>query len=81
MSNAYHSAPAIGATPVSSSNTTSLTPRARALWIGGAGNVSVEFDNGSSATIENIPDGTLLPVRVTRVNETGTSATSILALY
>ena len=81
MSNAYHSAPVIGATPVTSSNTTSLTPRARALWIGGAGNVSAVFDNGSEATVENIAAGSLLPMRVVRVNETGTSATSILALY
>ena len=81
MSNAYHSAPAIDAAPVSSSNTTSLSPRTRALWIGGAGNISVVFESGSAVTIENIPDGTLLPLRVSRVNETGTSATSILALY
>lgn len=81
MSNGFHSAPATDAAAVTSSNTTNLSPMARGLWIGGAGNVSVVFDSFSEVTIEGIPAGTLLPVRVRRVNQTGTSATSILALY
>lgn len=81
MSNAYHSAPAIGAATVTTSDTTNLTTTSRAVWVGGGGNLSVEFYSGSQVTIENIADGTLLPIKVVRVNATGTSATSILALY
>lgn len=56
-----------------------LTNPARGLWIGGAGNVSVEMYGGGTAIFSGIPAGTLLPVQVSRVNATGTTATLIVA--
>jgi len=47
----------------------------RALWVGGAGDVKVTTDGGSTVTIQGVQAGTLLPVRVTTVFKTGTTAT------
>jgi hypothetical protein len=60
---------------------TDLTTFSRALWVGGAGNIAVIMRDGSGPfTISGIPAGTLIPIRVQRVNATGTTATLIVAL-
>lgn len=51
-----------------------------ALFIGGAGDVKVDLVDGGTLTFINLPAGSLLPVHVTRVYSTGTSATNILGL-
>jgi hypothetical protein len=60
----------------------------RAVWVGGAGNLTVKFmDNTSPTTsggtvlISGIPAGTLLPIAVNCINATSTTATLIVALY
>lgn len=55
---------------------------ARALYVGGAGDVTViaEFDAGA-VTFTAVPAGFILPVRVTRVMAAGTTANAIVALY
>ncbi len=55
---------------------------AKALWIGGAGNVSViAVDDGEAVTITGVPAGAILPIRAKRVRATGTTATNIVNLY
>lgn len=74
--------PAGNAVAVTPHNSTDLTIASRALWIGGAGNISVEMVGGQSAVVfTGIPAGTWMPLRVTRVNSTNTTATSIVAVY
>ena len=51
------------------------------LWVGGAGNVAVVLASGVSVTFTSVPAGTLLPIYVTKVKATGTTATNIVALY
>lgn len=54
----------------------------RALYIGGAGDVSVNFPGRSTAVVfVGVPAGTVLPVQAMRVRATGTTATSIVALF
>jgi hypothetical protein len=54
----------------------------RALWIGGAGNVTVDMaGGGTNVTVTGALAGTFLPLRVTRVYDTDTTATNILAVY
>lgn len=66
---------------VTASDSTVL-PVTRALWIGGAGNVAVVFaDGGSAVTLTGATAGSILPVKVTKVMSTNTTATSIVALY
>ena len=54
----------------------------RALYVGGTGNITALMaDGGTAVLFSNVSAGTVLPVRVQRVNSTGTTATSIVALY
>lgn len=67
---------------VTPSDTVNLGQIARALWIGGAGTVTVVMSgDGAAVLLSGIPAGTLLPIRAQRVNATGTTATLITALY
>ena len=51
------------------------------LYIGGAGNVRVLTAGQDDVTFTGVNAGTFLPVQVIRVWSTGTSATTILALW
>ena len=53
----------------------------RALYIGGAGDVKVDMALGSTITFAGSLAGTILPIQVTRVYSTDTTATNIVALY
>jgi hypothetical protein len=56
--------------------------RCEALYIGGAGNVSVLDPLTATVTAFNaVPAGTVLRISVNRVRATGTTATGIVALY
>ena len=71
-----------GAAAANLSDTVDLTTSpAKSLYIGGAGNIKVTLIDGSTVTFSGVPVGTILPVVVTRVFATGTTATNILALY
>jgi len=48
--------------------------------VGGAGAV-VAIVNGTAVTFAAVPVGTILEIRATRVNATGTAATNLVALY
>jgi hypothetical protein len=53
----------------------------RALYVGGTEDLRVRMLGGETVTFANIPSGTLMPLRVTRVFATGTTATAILGLW
>jgi hypothetical protein len=72
--------PAVDAVAVTPSDSVDLVNMSRALWVGGAGNISVIMHSGATVTFSGIAAGTLLPIRVSRVRSTGTTATNILAL-
>lgn len=75
--------PAVKATPVTPTDNTPLAfGPCRALYIGTAGNVAVLLDNDTTpVTFTGCYGGQILPVMVTYVMATGTTATSIIALY
>ena len=77
-----HVAPAEYAADVIKSDSTVLNPVPRALYIGSGGDVVVTMAaDGTDVTFSNVPTGTKLPVRVSKVKATGTTASSIVALY
>lgn len=76
-----HSNPAQYAAVVTPSDTESFTQTARALYIGGAGNVNVVLPDGSDVLFVGLAAGSILPVRCTRVNDADTTASDIVALY
>lgn len=71
--------PATRAEAVTPSDSADLTRLTRALWVGGTGNISVVMEGGQTVTIEDIPAGTWMPIRVSRVRSTSTTATKIVA--
>lgn len=53
----------------------------RAIWVGGAGDLAVIFlDDTTAVTLSSVPAGTLLPISVTKVMSTNTTATNIVAI-
>lgn len=78
----YNVTPARSAAAVTPHNTNALSATSRALYIGGAGDIKIDLaDSGSAITFVGVPAGTILPVQATRVYSTGTTATSIVALF
>jgi len=51
------------------------------LYVGGAGDLKVDTVGGDAVTFVAVPAGSFIPVQVTRVYATGTTATSIVALW
>ena len=75
--------PARRAAAVTPSDTVDLTAYAKALYVGGAGNVrvlTVGAEDGDVVTFANHPVG-WLPMQVRRVLATGTTATQIVAAF
>lgn len=73
--------PAHSAAAVTTSDS-AVIPVTRALYIGTAGNITVTMAvDGTSVLFVGVQGGTLLPLQVTRVYATGTTATNIVALY
>ena len=75
------SAPAIYAGDAVPSDSTNLSSISRALYVGVGGNVAAVMPDDSVVTFVGVLQGTVLPVRVKRVNATNTTATNIIALY
>lgn len=74
--------PAYSAAAVTPSDTVDLTNVTRGLYIGTAGNVSVNmYESGAAVVFTGVPAGTVLPIRVTRVLATNTTASNIVALW
>lgn len=70
--------PAVGAYAITTSD--SATNNARALYIGVSGDVAVVTRGRSTSVVfKSVPIG-ILPVQVTKVLATGTTATNILGL-
>jgi len=76
---AASTAPAGYGLPVTPSDTTVLYTT-RALYVGSAGNVAVADLNGN-VTYSNVGAGSILPIQVTKVLATGTTAANIVAMY
>ncbi len=77
-------APYTRAVSVTPSDTTDLNEIPRGLHADGVGshhNVAVILEGDASSVIINMAKGHIMPLRVRRVLATGTTATSVVALY
>lgn len=73
---------ASGAVAVTPSDTTDLaTVPTKGLYLGGAGNVKVDMADGTTVTFTALSSGMIHPISCKRVYATGTTTTSILAVY
>lgn len=59
---------------------TNLANPSRYLYVGGTGDIVAVDLLGNTVTFKNVVAGTVLPIRAVRVDATGTTATSIIAL-
>ena len=76
------SSPAEHAAAVTPSDSADLANSSRALWVGGAGNVSLDLvGSGSAIVFLAVPEGSLLPIRAKRVRSTATTATNIVSIW
>ena len=67
---------------VTPSDSTDLTySTCRAIYVGGDGNISLVDGAGTTVTFTGVTAGSILPVQTARINATGTTATSLVALY
>lgn len=74
--------PAYDQVAVTPSDVTNLPSITRGLYVGVAGNVAVvPASGGAAVTFVAVPAGTVLPIQVSRVNSTNTTASSIVALF
>lgn len=73
--------PVTNAVAVTPSDSTALATVARALYVGGAGNVAVVFPNDVVVTLTAPAVGVWHPIRFKRINATNTTATNLLAGY
>lgn len=65
---------------VTPSDSTDLAAPARALYVGGSGNVKINDSGNGAVTFVGVAAGSILPVMARRVYATGTTATNIIAL-
>lgn len=72
--------PYLDGAAVTTSDTTTIQTT-RALYVGGTGNLKVTLEGGATVTLYAVPAGAMLDLAVDKIFATGTSATSIVALY
>lgn len=73
--------PARDAAAITPSDSVDIAVLPRALYVGATGNLSLRMAGGQTVTLQGVQAGTVLPIRVARVNATGTTAAAIIALW
>lgn len=69
-----------GAAAVTPSDSINLTYPS-VIYVGSTGNVKVTTAQGDVVTFSSLPTGFVIPVQVIRVWSTGTTASSLIAIY
>lgn len=59
---------------------TDLSSIPRAIYVGGAGDLTVTSLDGTTVTFVAVPAGTVLPIMPSRVENTNTTATNLVGL-
>jgi len=73
-------APAADAFAITPNNSADLAVAARAVYVGGAGDLEVVTLAGTTVLFAGVPSGTTIPCSVARVRAANTTATSIVGL-
>jgi hypothetical protein len=70
-----------GSTTIAPSDSAVLAPACRALYVGGAGDVTLRMMDGSTPQFKAVPAGTMLNIQFDQVKATGTTASLMVGLY
>lgn len=73
--------PATEGTSVVPSDTNDLSNVSRAIYVGSAGHVRVTLKGGADVTFTNAGSGAVLPIRASRIWQTGSTAADMVALW
>lgn len=74
--------PADEAAAVAPADGADLPVPSRGIYVGVGGDLTVDMvTTGATILFKNVPSGTLLPIMVKRVRNTGTTALSIVSIY
>jgi hypothetical protein len=73
--------PAMDGSLVTPNDSTELSHVTRAIYVGGAGDLPAELVSGAQVQFASVPAGAMLPMRVTKILATGTTAGQIVALW
>jgi hypothetical protein len=65
---------------VTPSDSTLLAETTRGIYVGTGGTIAALMLSGASVTFTAVPSGAILPVRLTKIMATGTTASGIVAL-
>jgi hypothetical protein len=60
---------------------TTVINTTRSVWVGGTGDITVTMLSGNTALFSSVPAGTWMPIQITKLQATGTTATNVLGLY
>ena len=75
------SGPATNAVVVSPNDSTDLTYVTRAVYVGTTGNLKVTMSDSGTVLFTGVVAGSTLPIRVSRIWSTTTTASTIIALW
>lgn len=78
---ASQTGPILGGFDITPNDGADLSVLTRALMVAGAGDVVAVLKDGTTLTLPGLAAGVIYPIRVSRVNATGTTATGIKGLY
>ena len=73
--------PATHAVSITPDDSNDLAYVSRGVWVGGAGAMKVTMYGGETVLLSGITAGSLLPIRVSRIFSTDTTATLIVSFY
>ncbi|MFV0243674.1 MAG: hypothetical protein ACK5IB_01455 [Qingshengfaniella sp.] len=73
--------PAADASPIVPDDTADLQYATRAIYVGMAGDATVQMTSGEQITFYGLAAGAIYPLRCRRVLATGTSAGGLIALW
>lgn len=67
--------------PITKSDETVLERKTRGVYVGVGGNVTVTNKRGVAVLWPNCPAGALMPIKTTKVLETGTTASGFVGVW
>ena len=73
--------PATNAISLTPDDTTPLDTVSRAIYVGVAGDLSVEMMSGQIVLFQGVQSGTILAIRALKVRQTSTTAGGIVSLW
>lgn len=72
--------PAYDGFPITANNAEPVSEVTRAVYVGTAGDLTATFASGETVTFKNVAAGTILPIRISHVLSTGTTAADLVGL-